>query len=32
VLKVTVLMAIDEIKAKGGELGKKLEPVVVEPA
>ena len=29
VLKDTVLMAIDEINAKGGVLGKKLEPVVV---
>jgi urea transport system substrate-binding protein len=28
VLKDTVLMAIDEINAKGGVLGKKLEPVV----
>ncbi|RYF36582.1 MAG: urea ABC transporter substrate-binding protein, partial [Comamonadaceae bacterium] len=27
VLKDTVLMAIDEINAKGGVLGKKLEPV-----
>ena len=32
VLKDTVLMAIDEINAKGGLLGKKLEPVVVDPA
>ena len=32
VLKDTVLMAIDEINAKGGMLGKKLEPVVVDPA
>ncbi|MBK9392837.1 MAG: urea ABC transporter substrate-binding protein [Uliginosibacterium sp.] len=32
VLKDTVLMAIDEINAKGGVLGKKLEPVVVDPA
>ncbi len=31
-LKDTVLMAIDEINAKGGVLGKKLEPVVVDPA
>jgi urea transport system substrate-binding protein len=31
VLKDTVLMAIDEINAKGGVLGKKLEPVVVDP-
>ena len=30
VLKDTVLMAIEEINAKGGLLGKKLEPVVVE--
>ncbi|MBP6674732.1 MAG: urea ABC transporter substrate-binding protein [Vitreoscilla sp.] len=30
VLKDTVLMAIDEINAKGGLLGKKLEPVVVD--
>ena len=30
VLKDTVLMAIDEINAKGGVLGKRLEPVVVE--
>ncbi|WP_150318476.1 transporter substrate-binding protein, partial [Enterobacter hormaechei] len=26
------LMTIDEINAKGGVLGKKLEPVVVDPA
>jgi urea transport system substrate-binding protein len=32
VLKDTVLMAIDEINAKGGLLGRKLEPVVVDPA
>ncbi len=32
VLKDTVLMAIDEINAKGGVLGKKLEPVVIDPA
>ena len=32
VLKDTILMAIDEINAKGGVLGKKLEPVVVDPA
>ena len=32
VLKDTVLMAIDEINAKGGMLGKKLEPMVVDPA
>ena len=32
VLKDTVLMAIDEINAAGGVLGKKLEPVVVDPA
>jgi len=32
VLKDTVLMAIDEINAKGGLLGKKLEAVVVDPA
>ncbi|HMV04176.1 MAG TPA: urea ABC transporter substrate-binding protein [Accumulibacter sp.] len=31
-LKETVLMAIDEINAKGGVLGRKLEPVVVDPA
>ena len=29
VLKDTVLMAIDEINAKGGVLGKKLEPVEI---
>ncbi|BAL97283.1 urea ABC transporter substrate-binding protein [Rubrivivax gelatinosus] len=32
VLKDTILMAIDEVNAKGGVLGKKLEPVVVDPA
>jgi len=32
VLKDTALMTIDEINAKGGVLGKKLEPVVVDPA
>ncbi|MEZ5648949.1 MAG: urea ABC transporter substrate-binding protein [Burkholderiaceae bacterium] len=32
VLKDTALMAIDEINAAGGLLGKKLEPVVVDPA
>lgn len=32
VLKDTVLMAIDEINAKGGLLGKKLQAVVVDPA
>jgi urea transport system substrate-binding protein len=32
VLKDTALMAIDEINAKGGVMGKKLEPVVVDPA
>ena len=32
VLKDVALMAIDEINAKGGLLGKKLEPVVVDPA
>jgi len=32
VLKDTVLMAIDEINAKGGLLGRRLEPVVVDPA
>jgi urea transport system substrate-binding protein len=33
VLKDTVLMAIDEINdTKGGVLGKKLEPVIVDPA
>jgi urea transport system substrate-binding protein len=32
VLMHTVLMAIDEINAKGGVMGKKLEAVVVDPA
>ncbi len=32
VLKDTVLMTIDEINAKGGVLGKKLEAVTVDPA
>jgi len=32
VLKDTVLMTIEEINAMGGVLGKKLEPVVVDPA
>ncbi|MDB5889580.1 MAG: urtA [Polaromonas sp.] len=32
VLKDTVLMAIDEINAKGGVMGRKLEPVIVDPA
>ena len=32
VLKDTVLMTIAEINAKGGVLGKQLEPVVVDPA
>src|ERR1700676_4091798 len=32
VLKDVILMAIDEINAKGGVMGKKLEPVVVDPA
>ena len=32
VLKDTVLMTIDEINAKGGVMGKKLEPVVVDIA
>src|SRR5690606_10254544 len=31
-LKDTALMAIKEINANGGVLGKKLEPVVVDPA
>lgn len=31
-LKDIALMTIDEINAKGGVLGKKLEPVVVDPA
>ena len=32
VLKDTVLMAIEEINAKGGVMGRKLEPVVIDPA
>src|SRR3954469_19436343 len=32
VLKDVTLMAIEELNAKGGLLGKKLEPVVVDPA
>src|SRR5688572_32709490 len=32
VLKDVTLMAIDEVNAKGGVLGKKLEAVVVDPA
>ena len=32
VLKDTVLMAIDEINAKGGVMSKQLEPVIVDPA
>src|SRR5260370_5099987 len=32
VLKDVTLMTIDEINAKGGVLGKKLEAVVVDPA
>src|SRR5881275_3206155 len=32
VLKDVTLMAIEEINAQGGVLGKKLEPVVVDPA
>jgi urea transport system substrate-binding protein len=31
-LKDVALMAVDEINAKGGVLGKKIEPVVVDPA
>jgi len=31
-LKDVALMAIEEINAQGGLLGKKLEPVVVDPA
>ena len=31
-LKDVALMTIDEINAKGGVLGKKLQPVVVDPA
>src|SRR5207237_4112047 len=32
VLKDTALMAFDEINAKGGVMGYKIEPVVVDPA
>jgi urea transport system substrate-binding protein len=32
VLKDVVLMAVDEINAKGGVMGHKIEPVVVDPA
>src|SRR3989475_7804703 len=32
VLKDTALMAFEEINAKGGVMGKKIEPVVVDPA
>ena len=32
VLKDVALMAIDEINAKGGVIGMKIEPVVVDPA
>jgi urea transport system substrate-binding protein len=32
VLKDVALMTIDEINAKGGVMGRKLEPVVVDPA
>jgi len=32
VLKDTVLMAVEEINAKGGVMGYKIEPVVVDPA
>jgi urea transport system substrate-binding protein len=32
VLKDVALMTIDEINAKGGVMGKKIEPVVVDPA
>jgi urea transport system substrate-binding protein len=32
VLKDTVLMAVDELNAKGGLLGRKIEAVVVDPA
>src|SRR5262245_21578383 len=32
VLKDVALMAFDEINAKGGVLGMKIEPVVVDPA
>src|SRR5260370_8845342 len=31
-LKDVALMTIDEINAKGGVLGKKIQPVVVDPA
>src|ERR1700712_1119670 len=31
-LRDVVLMAVDEINAKGGVLGKRLEPVIVDPA
>ena len=31
-LRDVVLMAVDEINAKGGVLGRKIEPVVVDPA
>ena len=31
-LKDAVLMAVDEINAKGGVLGKKIKPIVVDPA
>ena len=31
-LKDVALMTIDEINAKGGVMGKKLEPVIVDPA
>lgn len=31
-LKDVVMMAIEEINAKGGVLGKKIEPVIVDPA
>src|SRR5690349_4614918 len=31
-LRDVVLMAVEEINAKGGVLGKKIEPVVVDPA
>jgi urea transport system substrate-binding protein len=32
VLKDVAMMTIDEINASGGVLGKKIEPVVVDPA
>jgi urea transport system substrate-binding protein len=32
VLKDTVLMAVEEINAKGGVMGMKIEPVIVDPA